>query len=596
MAVAVFGDFLQLANDALGGAAAGTGIGEHPSRRSVVAAVTEGRDLVLAMLRLTDDICGDPVEEGRSPVPYVWAQAAATAQAALRQAARNLFEVIDDLGGLQNPGAEDILARQLGQTAGFISAGRDLLQTHSATGADGAVVPLSSWSGAISSPQVTRALLSQIGDWCRQLSPVMADLSALRSRRCRMPHGARERLAMTYQCLLAADMAIWPAAQRKPVTGQDQRLLSAIPLHVTPGRVAPRERESVAELCDGITISAERLRAAARRLAGEAGWSPLVTADSWQWNASAAAITCDACGVALRTAAEGASKLGTGAGLAEQIYAAAVTIGEAHRHWLTAAQAWDDVTTDTQGRESPAIPDTADLLVRMGRLAFANPAWIPRPSHRSPPRSPSDLITDGSSLITIIAAAHHAADSLARVADSDVRAIFGAAGGGRLYQSTLSLPGWHTARLRLAPATPVAISALVGTYQATARAAGHAAAVLDSLALAADAPSAFLAAGRARREPEHYAVDLAFPGEPEMPAPSAREEPRQSFKPGPTEQQIMRLGISDKHIRQRAALIDQATAILRAEVEHAMQPRFASAAGELQPPADTRTVGPVPRR
>jgi hypothetical protein len=593
MSPVVFGDFLQLANDALGEAAAGPGIGVHPSRKSVVATIVEGRDLVLAMSRLIDEIGGDPAAWVRSPVPYMWAQAAATVQSALQQAAWNLFEVISDLGGPQGPGSEDVLARRLGQAARFISAGRDLLQTHFATGSEGVSVPLSSWSAAISSPQAACVLLSEIGGWCRQFSPVMAELPMVSSRRCRMPDRARERLAMTYQCLLAADMAIWPAAQRRPATEQDQRLLSAIPLYVTPERSAPRGGESMAELCDGIAISAERLRATARRLAGEARWSPLVTADSWQWNASAAAITCDACGVTLKLAAESGSRLGIGAELAEQLGAAAVMIGDAHQHWLVAAAAWDDVTTDTQGRESPVIPDTADLLIRMGRLAFANPAWTPRASDRSPPRSSSDLVTDNPSLMAVMTAAHHAVDSLAQVADSDVRAIFGAAGGGRLYQSTLSLPGWHTAKHRFAPATPAVISALMSTYQATAQAARNAAAVLDALALATDAPSVYLAVGRTAREPEAYTAELAFPGETEMLPSSPPEEPRHSRKPGPTEQQIMRLGISDKHIRQRAALIDQATAVLREEVERVMQPGFESAAGQLKTPRDPRAAGPV---
>jgi hypothetical protein len=568
----------------------------QPSRKSVVATIVEGRDLVLAMSRLADDIGGDPAEGVRSPVPYVWAQATATVQSALRQAAWNLFEVINDLGGPQGPGSEDILARRLGQAARFIIAGRDLLQTHFATDSEGVSMPLSSRSAAIWSPQAACVLLSEIGGWCRQFSPVMAELSTVSSRRCRIPHGTRDRLAMTYQCLLAADMAIWPAAQRRPASDQDRRLLSAIPLYVRPERSAPRHGENVAKLCDGIAISAERLRTTARRLAGEARWSPLVTADSWQWNASAAAITCDACGVTLRLAAEGARQLGIGTELAEQVGAAAVTVGNMHQHWLAAAAAWDDVTTDTQGRESPVIPDTADLLVRMGRLAFANPSWTPRANDRSPPRSSSDLVTDSPSLMAIITAAHHAVDSLAQVADSDVRAIFGAAGGGRLYQSTLSLSAWHTAKHRFAPATPAVISALMSTYQATARAAGHTAAVLDALALAADAPSAFLAVGRTAREPEAYPAELAFPGETAMLPSSPAEEPRHSRKPGPTEQQIMRLGIADKHIRQRAALIDQATAVLREEVERVMQPGLGSGAGQLEPLRDPRAAGPVLRR
>jgi hypothetical protein len=121
-------------------------------------------------------------------------------------------------------------------------------------------------------------------------------------------------------------------------------------------------------------------------------------------------------------------------------------VGDVHRHWLIAAEAWDTVTTESQGRVSPIVPDVSDMLVRAGRLAFANPVWTPRPAHRAPPRAPADLIADGPALVAIITAAHHAVDGLAQAADSDVRAIFGAVRGGRLYQSRLTLPGWQKAR------------------------------------------------------------------------------------------------------------------------------------------------------
>jgi hypothetical protein len=41
------------------------------------------------------------------------------------------------------------------------------------------------------------------------------------------------------------------------------------------------------------------------------------------------------------------------------------------------ASAWNDISTETRGLTGPGIPDTGDLIVRLGRLAFASPQWTP---------------------------------------------------------------------------------------------------------------------------------------------------------------------------------------------------------------------------
>jgi hypothetical protein len=244
------------------------------------------------------------------------------------------------------------------------------------------------------------------------------------------------------------------------------------------------------------------------------------------------------------------------------------------------------------------------MLVRAGRLAFANPAWTPRFAHRAPPRAPADLIADGPALVAVITATHHAVDGLARAADSDVRAIFGAARGGRLYQSRLTRPGWQKARDRYVPATQEAVDRLLDSYQATARAARRAAAGLDVVARAVGTPSVYLSMARTAHEPETYTTgDLAFSAKVSPALPASPEEPRLPVKAGPMQRKVERLGISDKHVRLRAALIDQSTEILKEEVElalHARHPSPISAvdipAVELERPPEARAPGPAPRR
>lgn len=599
MSPVVLGDLLRLAADTLSEAAAGPGIGDRPDRRELAATLLQAHRLVAAMARFVDDIADEGrMAADRGPLSGAWGQAAADARSALRQAEQNLADVTGYFGAC-DPQPPDVLASQLGQAARFLAAGRDLLQTHFPPGAD---APSSAWSAAICSPPATRVLLSEVSSWCRLLAPVAEKLSIARPRPP-MPPRIRENLYAACRCLMAADLVIRSAAGRRPVSADDRLLLAAVPAHVVPGRWAPYAGETVPQLCAGLMTSADRLRACAPRLAADAHWSPLVTAASWQWTATAAAIAHDACGITLRSAAEGARHLGLPAGLADRIYDASIVVGDVHRYWLIAAEAWDTVTTDSQGRVSPVVPDVSDMIIRAGRLAFANPAWTPRPVHRAPPRAPADLITDGPALVAVITAAHHAIDGLAHCADSDVRAIFGAARGGRVYQSRLTLPGWEKARDRYVPATREAVDRLLGSYQDTVRAARRAATALDVVARGADAPSVYLAMARAGHEPETYTTsDLAFSAKVSPALPPSPEDFRVPAKAGPMQRKVERLGISDKHIRLRAVLIDQSTEVLKEEVElalHAHGPSPVSAvvvpAVELERPPEARVPGPAPR-
>ncbi len=598
MSPVVLGDLLLLAGSALSEAAAGPGIGDRPDPGELASTVLQAHRLVAAMARFADDLAGESgMAAGRGPLTGAWGRAAADARAALRHVEENLATVVRYFGAC-DPHPPNVLASQLGEAGRFLAVGRDLLQTHFP-----ADEPPSTWSAAICSPEVTRVLLTELGSWCRVFSPMVEKLSIARPRPP-MPLRIRENLFAACRCLTAADVTIRWAVELRPVTASDRQLLDAVPMRVMPGRWPPYAGETVQQLCEGIVVSAERLRSCAPRLADEAHWSPLVTAASWKWTANAAAITHHVCGLVLRSAAEGARHLGIPASLADQVYDASTIVDDVHRHWLNAAEAWDTVATDAQGRVSPIVSDVSDMLIRTGRLAFANPAWTPRPAHRAPPRAPADLIADSPALVTIITAAHHAVDGLARAADSDARAIFGATRGGRLYQSRLTLPGWERARDRYVPAGQETIDRLLDSYQATARATRRAAAVLDVVARAVGAPSVYLSMARAAHEPEpHTTSDLAFSAKVSPVPQASHEESRLPAKAGPMQQKVETLGISDRHIRLRAALIDQSTEVLKEEVELALHARPPSPAGvatvpavSLERPPEARVPGTAPRR
>jgi hypothetical protein len=66
----------------------------------------------------------------------------------------------------------------------------------------------------------------------------------------------------------------------------------------------------MAELCAGITITAERLRRVTPAFAARARWSPAANSTSWRCDALASAITSHASELILRALAERAAQLG----------------------------------------------------------------------------------------------------------------------------------------------------------------------------------------------------------------------------------------------------------------------------------------------
>jgi hypothetical protein len=127
--------------------------------------------------------------------------------------------------------------------------------------------------------------------------------------------------------------------------------------------------------------------------------------------------------------------------------------------------------------------------------------------------------------------------------------------------------------------------------------------VLDAVAHAVGAPSVYLSMARAAPEPNAYTTgDLAFSAKVSPALQASSEESRLPTKAGPMQQKVERLGISDRHVRLRAALIDQSTEVLKEEVELALHARHhspASVAGvpavELERPPEARVPGPAPR-
>ena len=141
--------------------------------------------------------------------------------------------------------------------------------------------------------------------------------------------------------------------------------------------------ESVAELCDGITISASRLRGAMRDSKDRARWSPSLTSGGWQWMAQAAAVTSHLSELALGALATRAGQLpGPPASEAQLRDVADLMVGM-RAAWHQVDRMWDVMITESRMLPTQAMTDASDLVLRMGGSSGTT-----RTGHRPIPAAP----------------------------------------------------------------------------------------------------------------------------------------------------------------------------------------------------------------
>ena len=186
------------------------------------------------------------------------------------------------------------------------------------------------------------------------------------------------------------DSAVRAAQHRQPVSAADVELLHAIPADIPEPRRIPGSAETITSLCHGTTSTAERIRHAMSTNPVDAKWSPALTTDSLRHAATCSTVISHNCEVLLRTLATRARQHGFEA-LADRLLGSADGANQARLAWLHTARAWYEVTSDTRGTITPDAAETGDLALWTGRLAYADPSWIPAfgPSH--PARTPEAL-------------------------------------------------------------------------------------------------------------------------------------------------------------------------------------------------------------
>ena len=349
---AVLGDFLAAAS-------------EHMEAAVVVAdgqltqlpeVVRDLHRLVAVMSHYLDDLAPcDEVEASNWADLHAWERAVIDADVAMRAAAACLRQSAAESSD-QASSTTSWRARHLAAAAANLAAGRDLLHTHRAPDPDGLIQDRSEWAPVVTSLPVTRALANEITRWSWQLAPFTAWLagSAVSYALPRTPDQAVsavvcDQLVSASQWLQVAGAAARPAIGSDPVQTTDIELLCAIPSASVPPRLRPDPaEESVAELCDGITVSASRLRAAIRGSKERASWSPIVTSGGWQWMAQAAAVTSHLGERALRSLAIRAGQLAGPPVTAAQLDNAADGMVGMRLAWQRVDRAWDAIITESR--------------------------------------------------------------------------------------------------------------------------------------------------------------------------------------------------------------------------------------------------------
>jgi hypothetical protein len=147
---AVLGDFLRPARAHITAAARSGGDLPLPARRAVI---TELDRLVTTMTRYLDDLVL-PADFTPASTADAEVRAALDGRRALRGAAASLHPAA---AAVREAGAD-----HAHPAARYLSAGRDLLQTHFTTGTAGHPAGSTWWAPVITSPPVTAALLAEL--------------------------------------------------------------------------------------------------------------------------------------------------------------------------------------------------------------------------------------------------------------------------------------------------------------------------------------------------------------------------------------------------------------------------------------------------
>jgi hypothetical protein len=578
---AAFGDFLDAARGHLGSSAV---LRRAASRGGDVQEISHSLLRVVIVLgRYVQDVstAAGQAPSQATPVTATWGRAGLDARSALTSAALLLHGDIPARRQPARPAGSE-LARRLDAAALSLTTGRDLLQTHVAQDPDGAGKPRSPWWHVVNSQPVTRALLIEMALLARHIAPLgfwvafpAGTRGSPETRRRLNAASPRHRLTAACEWLQFFGDSVRAAHQREPVSAGDLELLRAIPASWLPARQLPDGSEPVTGLSDGVITAAERARHVAWASATVPPGSPAVAVSSWRRVAAASTLTGHHCAILLRSLADRVSDDGP-SGLADGLLQAADAAGRASARWLRVAHVLDDVTTDTRGQRSEAAAGASDLALWTGRLAYSDPQWTLTSGPHYEARPPRSLVPEPGDIPLAVAAVHHACDAMTHLAHAGRDQVKAAAAADRILVAiTAPLDIWD-APFPYGPALRGQIDAMVALYDYAGDASAQATTSAADAATAVRAPSRALAAARA-------ATDARHSGRPELASNAAIPSSgagQLADQPGPIEDSLHRLGVTNPDLLRRGGDIDRAgeQLIIEAAAEHGLCDRQPSAA------------------
>jgi hypothetical protein len=275
------------------------------------------------------------------------------------------------------------VAQQLRAASIALGCGLDLLSTHFPVTADQATTAN---AGVITAPDTARALL-------RQLSTHTATLGHLTARAA--PPGDQAGPLLLKAAVLAR---IYSENQTPPP-------ITAIPVHHIPDRIPPEPGESTDQALAGINVSIHRLSHPA---------SP-TSITTWRYLARAAAIICDLNRKTVRQLIHRINELNEPDHL-PAIKQAATDLRYVGMTWRSIVRRWDAQIGHYGHPANGPATDAGDLIIRLGRLLHADPAWAPGPRASSRLKPPHQLAPDlahAAELATITLKAVEACNHLA---------------------------------------------------------------------------------------------------------------------------------------------------------------------------------------
>ena len=546
---ATFGEFLQAARQST----EPQGHGGRVTGRHDIIGVSHGLGrVVTVMSRYLDDVMASypMLPSAKRSAESAWALAAAQAHEALSNAARLLPPQQGNGRPPSPPGSE--LGRRLEATSVWLTAGRDLLQTHLAVASDGNRQQRSEWTAVITSPAATRALLMEIAVLARTIAPQVTDLALSAPASGPGTGQTRRRLNTACQSLWALNSAVQTAHRQTPASSAGRELLSAIPVNSLPPRRLPDGTESVAALCDGAITTAERVRQLAWGQAARAAWSPEVNVASLHQVAAASTVTSHNCHVVLQTLTTSGSGRGPDR-LQADLAAAAEAANHALQAWRRVAGALDQVVTDGRGHLSPVAVETRDLAIWTRRLAYAEPEQTPSSGPQLETRPPASLMPAPQQMPLVVAAVHHACHTLTRLAWAQEGVIRTAAQAGRILVPARPLPDDLDTPHPYTQAPREHIDRLLSGYRIAAHASNRATNAVAQAAEATGAPSRVLAAAMST-EPGRNHDETGRRARNSQTQASPKQKALDSA--GPVERTLLDLGVTRPDLLRRAADLD----------------------------------------